>query len=96
MELTRLAERGPVTGSRILAEVYDEAEAKRIIACLETSKHLPTEALVHGSLGDAYADVMHQRNVLLIAAENVAGRRYTNDNMDALISAVAMVREAMQ
>ena len=68
MELTRSAERGPVTGSRILAEVYDEADAQRIAASLASLARLPLEALTAKSLGDAYAELSHQRDVLQLAA----------------------------
>lgn len=74
MELTRSAERGPVTGSRILAEVYDEADAQRIVACLGSLQRLPIEAITHAALGDAYADVAHQRDALLLAATKLEDR----------------------
>lgn len=74
VELTRSAERGPVTGSRIVASVYDEDDAQRIVQCLEACSGIPAEALTQQSLAAAYVHMSHQRDRLQVALQAAASR----------------------
>lgn len=70
----------------------DEANARRIVACVNACSGIPTECLEFGPEAVAPASVLQQRDQLLAALERIA--KYPADRSDELN--IASMREIVR